>query len=236
MTEASRILVVEDEKNLGLTLVERLKKEGFQTILASTAAQARAEIGRTEFDLALMDVGLPDGSGFEVAALLKQKSPATAIIFLTARGNPEDRVHGLELGAEDYVVKPFHVKELLLRVQNGLKRARFITAPSAGPKKQDEITIGRAKIRFNRFEAELDGAKHALTHKECALLKLLVERQGEVVSRDEILDQVWSKDEFPSPRTVDNFILRLRRLIEFDVENPQVIKSVRGVGYQLSKE
>ncbi|OFZ18660.1 MAG: hypothetical protein A2X94_14210 [Bdellovibrionales bacterium GWB1_55_8] len=235
MAEQSRVLLVEDERNLGLTLLERLKKEGFDSVLAGSVAEARRAVEARPFDLALLDVGLPDGSGFDIAELLKSEHPGTAIIFLTARGNPEDRIHGLELGAEDYVVKPFHLKELLLRVQNGLRRARFITdqRTANGETRQDEVTVGNATIRFSKFEAETGGAKHALTHKECALLRLLVERRGEVVSRDEILDRVWSKDEFPSPRTVDNFIMRLRRLVEFDVENPQVIRSVRGVGYQL---
>jgi two-component system alkaline phosphatase synthesis response regulator PhoP len=223
-----RILVVEDERNVGSTLTERLKKEGFETSWATTAEEARAEIEARKFDLALLDVGLPDGSGFEIAAFLRSRSRATAIIFLTAMGSAEDRVRGLELGAEDYVVKPFHLKELLLRVRNGLKRARYISADAEG-----ETTVGRARVRFAQFEAVVDGQAHSLTHKECALLKLLVERRGRVVSRDEILNEVWSEDEFPTSRTVDNFIMRLRRLIETDPDDPQVIRSIRGVGYQL---
>jgi len=140
-------------------------------------------------------------------------------------------VRGLELGAEDYIVKPFHLKELLLRVQNGLKRARYLS----GSTEQDGVKIGRAVIHFSRFEAEIDGGPaQSLTHKECAVLRLLHERRGKVVSRDEILNEAWSEEEFPSPRTIDNFIMRLRRLIELDPENPQTIKSIRGVGYQLS--
>jgi DNA-binding response OmpR family regulator len=228
MAEA-RLLVVEDERNVGLTLVERLRKEGFEVAWATTAEEARLEIQGRRFDLALMDVGLPDGSGFDVAASLRKTQPSTAIIFLTAFGSAEDKVRGLELGAEDYVVKPFHLKELLLRVQNGLKRARYL-APSGG---DGGVRVGRAVIHFDRFEAVTDGKTHALTHKEAALLKLLVDRRGAVVSRDEILNHVWSENEFPTSRTVDNFVMRLRRLVETDPENPQVIKSVRGVGYQL---
>jgi DNA-binding response OmpR family regulator len=221
--------VVEDERNVGSTLTERLKKEGFEVAWATTAEDARTEIGARKFDLALMDVGLPDGSGFEVAAFLRERSRATAIIFLTAFGSADDRVRGLELGAEDYVVKPFHLKELLLRVRNGLKRAVYLSADAEG-----ETRIGRATVRFARFEAEVDGQTHSLTHKECALLKLLAERRGKVVSRDEILNEVWAEDEFPSSRTVDNFIMRLRRLVEVDADDPQAIRSVRGVGYQLT--
>lgn len=232
--KAPRLLIVEDERNVGLTLVERLRKEGFEVAWAVTGEEARLEIRGRRFDLALMDVGLPDESGFDVAAFLRKTQPSTAIIFLTAFGSPEDKVKGLELGAEDYVVKPFHLKELLLRVQNGLKRARYLapTAPQ-GSETADGIRVGKAVIHFARFEAVADGQTQSLTHKEAALLKLLVERQGAVVSRDEILNHVWSENEFPTSRTIDNFIMRLRRLVELDAENPMIIKSIRGVGYQL---
>jgi DNA-binding response OmpR family regulator len=225
--KAPRLIVVEDERNLALTLVERLKKENFEVVHAATAAEARHEIDKRKFDLALLDVGLPDQSGFEVAAYLRKAQPATAIIFLTAFNSPEHRVKGLELGAEDYVTKPFHLKELLLRIQNGLKRARYLSGAASG----DTVKVGKAEIDFSRFEARVDGGVQALSHKESALLRLLVDRKGKVVSRDEILNHVWSEDEFPTSRTIDNFIMRLRRLVEVDPENPQAIKSVRGVGY-----
>lgn len=228
----SRILVVEDERNVGSTLVERLRQEGFDVAWATSVSEARLEIATCKFDLALLDVGLPDGSGFTVAKEVRTASRSTAMIFLTAFGDPEDRVKGLELGAEDYVVKPFHLKELLLRVQNGLKRARYLTDEESA----DEIVIGQSKVRFAKFEVERDGATTSLTHKEASLLKLLYDRRGKVVSRDDVLNQVWSADEFPSPRTVDNFVLRLRRLVELNPEEPQVIRSVRGVGYQLMLE
>jgi two-component system alkaline phosphatase synthesis response regulator PhoP len=234
MSEAAalpKLLVLEDEKNVGLTLVERLKKEKFQVIWATTVAQALAQVDREKFDLALLDVGLPDGSGFGVAEHLRKIQPAAAVIFLTAFGNPEDRVKGLELGAEDYIVKPFHLKELLLRIQNGLKRAQYLAVQS--PTQPEKLTLGKAVFFLSRFQAEVGGEVISLTHKEVALLKLLLERRGEVVSRDEILNHVWSEEEFPSSRTVDNFIVRLRRLIEVNSDDPQVIKSVRGVGYQL---
>jgi two-component system alkaline phosphatase synthesis response regulator PhoP len=237
MVEAGqKILVVEDEKNVGLTLVERLKKEAFDVTWAMTAIEARNAIETKMFNLALLDVGLPDGSGFDVAAYLRKQQPGAAMIFLTAFGNPEDRVRGLELGAEDYVVKPFHLKELILRIQNGLKRARYLSTPIESV--QDVVQIGRALIRFPKFEAEVDKKIVTISHKEAALLKLLIERRGVAVSRDDILSHVWgssqdANEEFPTSRTVDNFIMRLRRLIEVNSEDPQVIKSVRGVGYQL---
>ncbi len=228
--DSSRILFVEDEKNVGSTLVERFEKEKFEVVWVKSVDAARAEIHRQDFDLALLDVGLPDGSGFDVADLLRKKKPGTAIIFLSAFGTAEDRVRGLELGAEDYIVKPFHLKELILRIRNGLKRAHYLAGGIEGVA---SVIIGKAKIHFQRFEAEIGGKMHTLTHKEVSLLRLLFERRGQVVSRDDILNHAWSEGEFPTPRTVDNFIMRLRRLVEVNPESPEVIKSIRGIGYQL---
>jgi two-component system alkaline phosphatase synthesis response regulator PhoP len=228
-----KLLLVEDELNVGSTLKDRLTHEGFQAVWSQSLAQAKSALLSEKFNLALLDVNLPDGNGFDVARLIRSSQPGTAIVFLTAAGTPEDRIHGLELGAEDYIVKPFHFKELLLRIQNVLKRAQFVeTAPSGAR----EIRIGRAAVLFSEYQMVIDGSKHSLSHKECALLKLLFEKRGQVVSRDEILNLVWSEDEYPTPRTIDNFILRLRKLIEPDPENPVHIRSVRGVGYVLEKE
>jgi two-component system alkaline phosphatase synthesis response regulator PhoP len=229
----SRLLLVEDEKNVGSTLLERLKAEGFDVTWVPSAEEAMFQIENQNFDLVLLDVGLPDGSGFDVGRFLRTKQPGAALMFLTAFGTPEDRIRGLELGAEDYIVKPFHLKELILRVRNGLKRARYITARSEGV--CATAVVGKAKVNFLRFEALVEGQSlpTPLTHKETALLKLMVERRGAVVSRDEMLNHAWSEDEFPTPRTVDNFILRLRRLVEKNPEEPEVIKSVRGIGYQV---
>src|SRR5882724_10145105 len=151
----ARLLVVEDERNVALTLVERLKKENFDVVHASTASEAKLEIAQRKFDLALLDIGLPDESGFEVAAFLRKSQPAAAIIFLTAFSSPEHRVKGLELGAEDYVTKPFHLKELILRIQNGLKRARYLSGSTSSV-----VKVGRAEIDFSRFEAKVDGETH----------------------------------------------------------------------------
>ena len=231
MSSAARILVVEDEPNVGRTLTERLSTEGYGIDWARTAADALNLTNGPAYDLALLDVGLPDQSGFDLAARLRHRHPRTAIVFLTAFGTPDDRVRGLELGAEDYIVKPFHYKELLLRIENALRRAKLLA--SAESKYERPLLVGRARIDLKRMEATADGEKVPLTHKECAVLTLLLEKQGAVLARDEILDRAWAPDEFPTPRTVDNFIVRLRRLIEPNPAEPQVIRSVRGVGYQL---
>jgi DNA-binding response OmpR family regulator len=228
---SSRILVVEDEKNVGSTLVERLQKEGFQVVWVTSQAEALNRLSHEQFDLSILDVGLPDGSGFEVAAFIRKHQPSIALIFLTAMGAAEDRIRGLELGAEDYIVKPFHFKELSLRIRNGLRRAHYLS--SQVQEHLSGVQIGKAILYFQRFEAHVGGQVISLTHKEVALLRLLVEKRGCVVSRDEILNHAWSEDEYPTPRTVDNFIMRLRRLVEINPEEPLVIKSIRGIGYQL---
>ena len=233
MNNAIHLLVVEDERNVGETLSERLQAAGYRVTLADSAARARQAWRSEAPKLALLDVGLPDGNGFALARELRAAAPQTAIIFLTAHGNPEERVRGLEIGADDYLTKPFHFRELLLRIQNCLKRAQDL-ADLPG-EVRGALRIGRAQVDFERYSAEVAGEHHALTHKECAVLRLLASRVGKAVSRDEILDRAWSADEFPTSRTVDNFIVRLRRLVEVDAAEPRVIRSIRGVGYLLTE-
>jgi len=225
------LLLVEDDTNVARTLADRLGGEGFSVTHAGSVAAAEAAIAQQRFTAAILDVGLPDGNGFDVARHLREASPQTAMLFLTAYGTPEDRIHGLELGADDYMTKPFAFRELLLRLQNMLKRARDITQSSALP--AGPVRIGMASVDFARFTAQSGDTLHRLTHKECAVLQLLLEKAGQAVSRDEILGRAWAPDEFPTERTVDNFILRLRRLVEQDPANPRTIRSIRGVGYLL---
>jgi two-component system alkaline phosphatase synthesis response regulator PhoP len=232
VSAGAHLLLVEDERNVGETLAERLRAAGFRVTLASSAARARQAWQAQTPHLSLVDVGLPDGNGFDLARELRSAVPQAAIIFLTAHANPEDRVRGLELGADDYVSKPFHFRELLLRIQNCLKRAQDLA--ELPREMRGVVRIGRARVDFERFSAEVAGTQHALTHKECAVLRLLASRAGKAVSRDEILDKAWSAEEFPTSRTVDNFIVRLRRLVEPDADEPRVIRSIRGVGYLLS--
>jgi two-component system alkaline phosphatase synthesis response regulator PhoP len=225
------LLLVEDDANVASTLTSRLSTEGFAVTHANSVRAAREALQKQTFSAAVLDVGLPDGNGFDVARHLRDVSPQTAMLFLTAHGTPDDRIHGLELGADDYMTKPFAFRELLLRIQNMLKRARELEQPGAAGK--SPVRIGIATIDFGRFTAQSGDSLHRLTHKECAVLKLLVERAGNAVTRDEILSRAWAPDEFPTERTVDNFILRLRKLVERDPSNPRTIRSIRGVGYQL---
>ena len=233
MSGGARLLLLEDERNVAETLTERLKAAGYVVTRADSLASARRAMAEGNFQLAVLDVGLPDGSGFDLARQLRTRAPGTAILFLTAHANPEDRIRGLELGADDYVAKPFHFRELLLRIQNCLKRAQDLAQVPG--EMRGAVQIGRARVDFERFIATVDAETMTLTHKECAVLRLLAERVGKAVSRDEILDRAWSADEFPTSRTVDNFIVRLRKLVEADPADPRVIRSIRGVGYLLTE-
>lgn len=229
--EKYQILFVEDETNIGETLTERLQEDYATVVWAATKKAADAALGQQSFDLALLDIGLPDGSGFDIAEQIRATCPATSVIFLTAMGSPDDRIRGLELGAEDYVVKPFHLRELLLRISNVLKRSARMQGYVP-----DIISIGVATIDLGRYTATVAGLTQILTHKECLLLRLLHEERGQVVSRDHILDKVWPDGEYPSQRTVDNFMVRIRRLVDKQDAEESIIKSIRAVGYQLEEE
>ncbi len=213
---AKRLLLVEDDPTLGVTLKERLLSEGYQVQWAATAAAARTAFSeRTDWDLVLFDVGLPDGSGFELAAEWKTKIP---FLFVTALSDAEHRLLGFELGAEEYIPKPFHLKELLLRVRHVLENhsvKRMLVLEGA------EIDFSAMCVRDHNGETQRPAAK------DFQLLQLLIDRAPRVVSRDEILDSVWGKDHLGNARTVDNAIVRLRGLFK---NSP--IRSVRGIGYQ----
>lgn len=212
-----KLLLLEDEKNIGATLSELLEDAGYAVTWAQSCAEARDALKLYPFDVALLDVNLPDGTGFQIAELLQ--SSHTAMLFLTAMSDPETRVHGLQLGAEDYIIKPFHLQELLLRIRNALKRQKPLA---------ESVQLGDAVIDFAAFTFTRGGHTETLSAKEAKLLQLLYDRRGKVVSRDEILNHVWPSEAFPTARTVDNFILKLRKLL-----GEETIATVRGVGYQM---
>lgn len=227
----SKILLVEDEANLGSTLKDSLEDAGYVTDWVESKAEALSALKLERYQLAVLDVGLGDGSGFDVGRVIQDNYPATAMLFLTAYSHPDDRIKGLSLGAEDYVLKPFQLAELLLRIKNCLRRGQYRQAINRSSR-----MLGRGEFDFDRYEAVVNGAPAKLTQKEWALLGFLLERENAVVSRDEILTHVWSADESPTNRTVDNFIMRLRKVIEQDPKAPCIIQSVRGVGYKLVRD
>lgn len=217
----SSILLLEDDESLGATLEERLVKEGYRVHWARSLSQARNVVSDAALDLAILDVGLPDGSGFDFAKELR-KTKTLPFLFLTAMAGPEERVHGYEIGAEEFIPKPFHLRELLLRVRHVLER------------KPVGVQIGDALVDFEGLSVSTsDGKKDFMTPRDARILRLLWDLAPNVVSRDRILEEVWGGESFPTNRTVDNSIVRIRQLL--GDANSNWIRSVRGVGYQLMK-
>ena len=214
------LLLVEDDLSLGETLRERLEKEGYAVAKAESAAEARLLVVKENFDLFILDVGLPDGHGFELAKEIRKLSSAP-FIFVTAQSDAESRLEGYEVGAEEYIPKPFHLKELLMRVKHVLENHAARETLQI-----DDVTIEFVAHRI----AHADGSFEAVPLKEMEILKLLIHQAPRVLSRDEILNRVWGEDKFPTNRTVDNAILRLRQLL--GTSAGRAIRSVRGVGYQ----
>ncbi|PIK15982.1 response regulator transcription factor [Halobacteriovorax sp. JY17] len=224
-----KILIVEDEKNLGITLQEYLSGLGHDCRLATTASEAKASFHEGNPKIILMDIGLPDGNGLDLAREFRKVRKDFVLLFLSAQNDPETRVEGLEIGAEDYITKPFALKELVLRL-NRILEHQSITNSSP-----DEIKVGDLKIWFKRFELENgNGEITPISQKECSILELLIRNESQATTREEIIEAVWGEDKFPSNRTVDNYIVSLRKWCETSKENAIEIKSIRGIGYKLN--
>jgi len=230
MSRASRILLVEDESDLAAGIRENLQTEGHQVEIVGDGAAGLRRGLDGEFDLMILDVMLPQLDGYTVCRRLREAGSQVPILFLTAKGEPEDRIRGLEEGGDDYMAKPFRLRELLLRVAAILRRGAWFRQGQVGRR----LRFGGHEVDLDRYRARtVSGEEQVLTHKEAMILKLLAEREGEVVSRDEILDVVWGYGAFPSTRTIDNFILRLRRRFEPDPARPMHFHTVHGVGYRF---
>jgi DNA-binding response OmpR family regulator len=226
-----RLVVVEDEEHLAEVISENLELEGYAVEVIGDGTAALARLRADPPALVLLDVMLPGMDGFAICDALRKEGFDAPILFLTARSGLDDRVRGLELGGDDFLGKPFDLRELMLRVKAILKRSHWFRSP--GPA-GDVLVLGSARVDFKKYLAQLDGREIALSQKETMILKCLAEKPGEVVARAEILDRVWGYDAFPSARTIDNFIVRLRRLLEPDPQAPRYIHTVRGTGYRLT--
>lgn len=223
-----KILLLEDEINLGTTLSEYLNAKGYLCHWVPSIQDAEREIQKDFFHVALLDIGLPDGSGLDFGKKLRKQSSQTVLLFLSALNDPETKVQGLEIGAEDYITKPFALKEITLRLERLLKN-REITASLP-----EEITLGSLKIRFRQFEVvDGFGESIALSQKECAILEMLYQNKNEAVNRDDIIEKIWGEDKYPSQRTVDNYIVKLRKWCETDQTKTVEIQSIRSIGYKL---
>lgn len=231
MSKAS-ILLVEDDDILGASISDLLHIEGYHVDWITDGLKGLEAAKKEIHDLVILDVMLPKMNGFQVLENLR-KSSQVPVLVLSAKSEPENRIHGLKLKADDYLGKPFHLEELILRVSGLIRRAKQKDS------KAKSIEIAGALIDFEKRSIKLSsGTEEKLGEKEADILKLLVSNEGKILSRDEILDSVWGSGEFPTPRTVDNFILKIRKWIEPDHQNPQYIMSQRGVGYglKLNKE
>lgn len=229
------VLVVEDEQHLAEGLRFNLEAEGFEVTVRETGEEAMEAFAQpgNRFDLLVLDVMLPGIDGFEVIRRLREQRHFLPALMLTARGRPEDVVKGIAAGADDYLPKPFDLGVLIARIKGLMRRREWLTSePVSQP---DRVTINGRVIDFTRLEIEVDGEIQPLTLMEVNLLRYLLEREGQAVSRAEILDKVWQVQCDTDTRAIDNFIVRLRKYIETDPARPECLLTVRGVGYRLNR-
>ncbi|NQT24273.1 response regulator transcription factor [candidate division KSB1 bacterium] len=229
----SQILLVEDEDSLAVGLEYNLTHEGYEVTRAKDGKIALDLIHTQTFDLIILDIMLPFYNGFELAEIIRGKSQQIPILMLTARTAAKDRVKGLELGADDYLAKPFHLKELLLRVKGMLRRKQWY-------QDQSEVAhlfrFGANEINFDTLVCKTPKQEIRLTPHEAMVLKYLILHKGKIVSRKELLEKVWNVSSEIETRSVDIFIGRLRKYFELEPASPVFIKSIRGAGYQFSDE
>jgi two-component system alkaline phosphatase synthesis response regulator PhoP len=232
----NRVLLVEDDMPLARGMAENLRAEGYDVELAHDGASGLERGRAATHDILILDVMLPRMSGLELCATLRREGVKTPVLFLTARGEPDDRVRGLEAGGDDYLTKPFHLEEFLLRIRAILRRWEWYRG-AATTSTTSVLRFGGNEVDFRSFSAKaFDGSSHDLTEKEAMILKVLAERPGEVITREDLIERVWGLDVYPSTRTVDNFILRLRKLFEQEQQEPRHFITVRGVGYRFLPE
>ena len=228
MKRIESILLVEDEETLARGLEYNLTSEGYSVTVSSDGKDALNLLYNKKYDLVILDIMLPYVDGFDIAEQIRKNDQQLPILFLTARSGIKDKIKGLELGADDYMTKPFHLSELILKVKGMLRRKEWYREFSVI---ESTYRFGANEINFESLEGQSEGKKLKLTLHETMLLKYLIEHKGSAVSRKELLDKVWNIQSEIETRTVDNFIVRLRKYFESDPDNPVYIKSVRGVGY-----
>lgn len=227
------ILLVEDEENLQEALKLNLELEGYEVTCASDGAEALRKVEQEYFDLLILDVMLPELDGFSVTETVRLQQNDVPILIVSAKSSSADRVYGLKKGADDYLIKPFNLEELLLRVQKLIDKSKRLSQRSSI---SDQYVFGKNNIDFRAQTAvNYKGELISLSRKETMLLKLLIENKNEVVSREKILQTVWGYQVFPTTRTIDNFILSFRKYFESDSRNPEHFHSVRGVGYKYTE-
>ncbi len=223
-----KILVIEDEKEMARGLKDILEFEGYEVTTAETGKDGLQSIGRSEPDCIILDLMLPDIEGYEVCEQIRHRKLNTPILILTAKAQEYDKIRGFKVGADDYLTKPFSVGELLARVMALLRRHGQYAQDN------DVIRVGHNLVDVKHFIVRRGREEYSMSHYEVELFKLLYTHANQPVTRDEILDKVWGTEKFPTNRTVDNFIVKLRKKIEEDYRNPRHILTIYGVGYKLS--
>jgi DNA-binding response OmpR family regulator len=237
MNPATRILIVEDEAHLAQGLLFNLQAEGYEIAIDNDGESALDRLSRESFDVVLLDVMLPGKDGFEVVAELRARQNYVPVLMLTARGRPEDVLQGFAAGADDYLPKPFDLSILLARLNGLLRRLKWhqpVDRNPVSPEDRPSFEFNGRLIDFEGLELTANGRRIRLTLMEADLLRYLVRNQGRIVSRKELLEQVWRVHEDTDTRAIDNFIVRLRRYIEDEPSEPRYLKTVRGVGYRFT--
>lgn len=235
---SQRILVVEDEAHLADGVRFNLEQEGYEVEVVGDGRSGLERLAQSDgapFDLVILDLMLPEMSGFEVARRTRANGNYVAILMLTAKDDPADIVRGLEEGADDYLTKPFRLDELLARVRGLLRRRRWDGAVEAQNEPLPDVRVGQSVIHFDRFSIETPDETVTLTTREVGLLRALVDREGETVTRGELLQEVWGLRPDTKTRVIDSFIVRLRKYLERDPSDPEHIVSVRGRGYRFER-
>lgn len=228
-----RILIVEDEKHLADGLRFNLEAEGYEAQIAQSGEAALSEIEAGAFDAIVLDVMLPGVDGFEVARTLRGRSNYTPILMLTARGRPEDVLAGFEAGTDDYLSKPFDLDIFIARLNGLLRRSEWSRRASGSARVADVVEVNGRTIDFANLELRREGSVMPMTLMEIKLLRYLIEHEGTAVSRKTILEDVWGLQEDTDTRAIDNFIVRLRRYLEDEPNDPKIVRTVRGIGYKF---
>jgi two-component system alkaline phosphatase synthesis response regulator PhoP len=230
---SARILLAEDEEHLLATIKLNLELEGYHVTACADGRSAIDIFRSARFDLVILDVMLPELDGFTVCRTIRLENAQVPVLFLTAKNSSDDKVTGLRTGADDYLTKPFHLEEFLLRVQNLLRRSK---SPDTNSSLSPVYRFGNNELNFVTYEIrDRYGKVREISKREIMLLKLLIERKNEVVSREDILQTVWGVDVYPTTRTIDNYILAFRKYFEENPKEPKHFHSVRGVGYKFTE-
>ncbi|MFC2156147.1 response regulator transcription factor [Acidobacteriota bacterium] len=229
-----KVLIIEDDRTIVEALADTFQFHDFDVATAANGQEGYRLFAKRKPDLIILDIMLPDLDGYDICKKIRKHNQHVPIIMLTAKSQESDKLLGFELGADDYVTKPFSVKELVARVKAVLKRS-IPEKPNTKDEKGEPVKVGKAMVNFKNFTIAREGVEQPMSPKECEILKLLVAHPDEMIDRDRIIDAIWGDEYFPSPRTIDNFILKLRNKIEENPKKPAHILTVHGAGYKLKQ-